>query len=71
MENIIITQKFEKLISILESRSEELRNEFNSKNNIEGLTNEQSRDVKIHKIGEAQGIDLCVIQIKKIITKNN
>ena len=34
-------QQLEQLILLLESRSEELENEFHSKTNIEGLTNEQ------------------------------
>lgn len=60
-------EKLEQLILLLESRSNELENEFHSKNNIEGLTTEQSRDVKIKKIGESQGINLCVLQIKNLL----
>jgi hypothetical protein len=61
-------QKLEQLIVILESRSQQLENEATSKTDIEGLTTEQTRDVKIKKIGESQGINLCVLAIKKIIT---
>ena len=60
-------QKLEQLILLLESRSQELENEATSKTNIEGLTTEQARDIKIKKIGESQGINLCVLQIKYLL----
>jgi len=60
-------QQLEHLILLLESRSQQLYNEATSKTDIEGLTNEQSRDVKIKKIGESQGINLCVLQIKNLL----
>ena len=60
-------KQLEQLILILESRSQELENEATSKTNIEGLTTEQTRDVKIKKIGESQGINLCVLQIKYLL----
>ena len=62
-------QKLEQLILLLESRSQELENEATSKTNIEGLTTEQARDIKIKKIGESQGINLCILAIKKLITE--
>lgn len=61
--------KIKKVISFLESRSELLKNEFNENSEISGLTKEQSRDVKICKIGESRGIDLCVLTLKRIILK--
>lgn len=64
----MMKQKLEQLILLLESRSQQLENEATSKTDIEGLTTEQTRDVKIKKIGESQGINLCVLAIKKIIT---
>jgi len=64
-----MVQKLEQLILFLESRSQELENEATSKNNIEGLTTEQTRDVKIKKIGESQGINLCVLQIKNLLNR--
>lgn len=60
-------QKIENLISFLQSRSETLTNEFSQNSDISGLTTEQSRDVKIHKIGEAQGLNLCVLAIQKFL----
>lgn len=53
-------KKVKELISVFESRIKELENELNSKNN--------TGDMKIYKIGELQGIKLCVLAIKNLLT---
>ena len=64
---LMTQEKIKKLISILDSRIKELENELNSKNSAEDSSNDQTGDMKIFKIGEIQGIKLCLLAIKSLL----
>ena len=53
-------------INVLEVRSQNLKEEYESKIEIEGLNKEQNHTVRILHMGEAQGIDLAIETFKQI-----
>lgn len=53
-------------INILEVRSQNLKEEYESKIEIEGLNKEQNHTVRTLHMGEAQGIDLAIETFKQI-----
>jgi hypothetical protein len=54
------------VINILQTRSKNLRKEYELKRKIEGLNKKQNHTVRTLHIGEAQGIDLAVETLKTI-----
>ena len=54
------------VINILQTRSKNLRKEYELKRKIEGLNKKQNHTIRTLHIGEAQGIDLAVETLKTI-----
>jgi len=61
-----MNQQILDVINILQTRSKNLRKEYELKRKIEGLNKKQNHTVRTLHIGEAQGIDLAVETLKTI-----